>query len=135
MIKRTVVLNFPKNVVKEPISYKLVKDFDLIFNILKARIKPNEEGTLVIQLEGEEENLEKAYNYIIEIGVKWTALAKGIKIDDKKCIHCTACTSLCPSNALYVDRKTMKVEFDQEKCIACEICISACSYKAIILDI
>lgn len=135
MIKRTVVLNFPKNVVKEPISYKLVKDFDLVFNILRARIKPNEEGTLVIQLEGKEKNLEKAYAYITGLGVKWTALAKGIKRDDEKCIHCTACTSLCPSKALYVDRETMEVKFDQEKCIACEICISACSYKAIILDI
>lgn len=135
MIKRTVVLNFPKNVVKEPISYKLVKDFDLVFNILRARIKPNEEGTLVIQLEGKEKNLERAYTYITELGVKWTALAKGIKRDDEKCIHCTACTSLCPSKALYVDRETMEVKFDQEKCIACEICISACSYKAIVLDI
>ncbi|MGD9580034.1 MAG: NIL domain-containing protein [Vampirovibrionia bacterium] len=135
MIKRTVVLNFPKNVVKEPISYKLVKEFNLVFNILRARIKPNEEGTLVIQLEGEEKDLEKACNYLTDVGVNWNTLAKGIKRDDEKCIHCTACTSLCPSKALYVEKETMQVKFDHEKCIACEVCISACSYKAITLDI
>ena len=135
MIKRTVVLNFPKSVVKEPITYKLVKDFDLMFNILRAKIKPDERGNLIIQLKGSEENMEKAYEYITSIGVEWNALAKGVKIDEKKCIHCTACTSLCPTKALDVDRKTMKVIFDDEKCIACEICLSVCSYNAISMDL
>lgn len=135
MLKRTVVLNFPKSVVKEPITYKLVKDFDLMFNILRARIKPDEQGTLVIQLKGEEENMKKAYDYLTEIGVIWEALEKGIKWNDQKCVHCTACTSLCPTKALDVDRETMKVFFDHEKCIACEFCLTVCSYKAISLDI
>jgi len=135
MIKRTVVLNFPKSVVKEPITYKLVKDFDLMFNILRAKIKPGEQGNLIIQLKGSQKNMEKAYDYITNIGIEWKALAKGIKWDEEKCIHCTACTSLCPTNSLYVDRETMKVVFDHDKCIACEICLSACSYNAISMDL
>jgi ferredoxin len=135
MHKKTVVLNFPRSLTKEPITYKLVKDFDLKFNILKARIKPNEQGTLVIQLKGSDENMQKAFNYLDEIGVQWEALSKGIKWDDSICVHCTACTSLCPTNALYVDRETMYINFDHEKCIVCEMCLTACSYKAITLDI
>jgi Fe-S-cluster-containing dehydrogenase component len=135
MLKRTLVLNFPRSQTKEPITYKLVKDFDLMFNILKARIKPNEQGTLVIQLKGTEENMEKGLNYLKDIGIHWEALSQGIKWDDNVCIHCTACTSLCPTNALYVDRDTMYVHFDHDKCIACEMCLTACSYKAITLDI
>jgi ferredoxin len=134
MIKRTIVLNFPKGLTKEPITYKLVKDFDLMFNILRARIKPNEQGTLVLQLNGEEENLNKALAYIQEIGVGCEPLAKGISWDDKKCIHCTACISGCPTEALSLDRKTMYVSFDDEKCITCEACLDACSYKAIRLE-
>ena len=135
MIKRTVVLNFPRSLTKEPITYKLVKDFDIMFNILRARIRPNEQGTLVVQLSGTEENVQKAFKYLDEIGVNWEALSKEIVWDDKKCIHCTACTSICPTKALDVDRETMIVSFDHEKCIACEACLIACAYKAIKLDI
>lgn len=134
MIKRTVVLNFPKSVVKEPITYKLVKDYNLMFNILRARIKPNEQGTLIIQLKGSEEDMNKAYKFITEIGIKWENLAKGVNWNDTKCIHCTACTSLCPTKALDVDRESMKINFDADKCIVCEICLAACPYNAISLD-
>lgn len=135
MIKRTLVLNFPKSLTKEPITYKLVKDYNIMFNILRARIKPDEQGTLVMQLKGTEENLENSLKYLDEIGVRWEALSKGIKWDDKICVHCTACIALCPTQALEIDRQTMKVSFDHEKCITCEICLSACPYKAITLDI
>lgn len=133
MIKKTVVLRFPKSVVKDPITYKLVKDYDLMFNILKAKIKPDEQGVLVIQLKGQEENFEKACKYLQNIGISLESISKDIIWDENKCIHCTACTSLCPTEALSVDRTTWKVSFDHEKCIVCEICLAACSYKAISL--
>jgi L-aspartate semialdehyde sulfurtransferase ferredoxin len=135
MLKRTLILSFPRSLTKDPITYKLVKDYDLMFNILKAKIKPNEQGTLVIQLKGTEENMQKGLQYLSDIGVQCETLAQGIIWDDKSCIHCTACTSLCPTNALNVDRETMRVSFDHEKCIACEICLAACPYKAITLAI
>jgi len=135
MITRTIVLNFPKNLTKEPVTYRLVKDYDLMFNILKAKIKQDEQGMLVIQLKGKEKNMELGMEYLTSIGIIWENLSQGIKWDDRKCIHCSACTSVCPSKALDVDRKTMYVNFDNEKCIACELCLSACSFKAITLDI
>lgn len=135
MTKKTVILTFPRSLTKEPITYKLVKDYDLKFNILKAKIKPNEQGTLLLQLDGLEENLNKALNYLDKLGVNIQVHSAGIIHDEEKCVHCTACTGTCPTKALDVDRETMKVSFNHEKCIACEMCLLACSYGAIRLDI
>ncbi|MEJ2365614.1 MAG: 4Fe-4S binding protein [Deltaproteobacteria bacterium] len=42
----------------------------------------------------------------------------------------TASSSVCPTGALSVARKEMRVSFDHEKCIACELCIPVCPYQA-----
>ncbi len=44
-ISKRVVLQFPKRMIDEPIIYRLVKDYDLVPNILKASITPKEQGT------------------------------------------------------------------------------------------
>ena len=53
MAKRTLVLRFPPHLINEPITYRLVKDYDLAINILSARVKPQEEGNVVVGVEGE----------------------------------------------------------------------------------
>lgn len=135
MIKRKLVLHFPKEKVDEPITYKLIKEFDLIFNILKAKVTPEEEGLLVLELTGEEKNFNAGIKYLKDIGLKIQPLEKDITRDEKKCTHCSACVVHCPTKALYIkDRKTMKVEFNKEKCIACEACIPLCPVRAMSLE-
>lgn len=129
-IKKRLVLTFPPSLVGEPITYKLVKDYDLSINILKAQVTPEETGKLVVDLEGKEKKLQGALAYIKNLGVEIKPLKRDIRMNKEKCTHCTACVTICPTNALKVNRKTMKVEFDSEKCIACELCIPACPYKA-----
>ncbi|MBU1767268.1 MAG: NIL domain-containing protein, partial [Candidatus Omnitrophica bacterium] len=60
MEKRRLVLTFPASLVGEPITYKLVKDYDIIINILKAQITQEEEGKLVVDLQGNANNLKDA---------------------------------------------------------------------------
>ena len=136
LIKRKLVLHFPKKIVEEPITYKLIKEYNLVFNILKARVDPSEGvGLLVLELSGEDKDYAKAIDYLESIGVKLQPLEKDINRDEKKCTHCSACISHCPTDALYIkDRKTMKVEFDKEKCIACEACIPVCPVGAMSLE-
>jgi ferredoxin len=131
MVKKKIVITFPHQLVEKPITYHLVKDYDLVVNIMKARVMPNEEGLLVVELTGKKENLEKGIKYLKGIGVNIQALANDIKWDKKKCIHCTECVGICPTKALSVDRKTMKVTFDKKKCIACGLCVDVCPYHAI----
>ena len=46
MQKRRVVLTFPQDMIGSPVIYRLVKDYDLILNILRAQVSP-EEGKMV----------------------------------------------------------------------------------------
>jgi ABC-type methionine transport system ATPase subunit len=56
---RRLVLRFPRKLVDKPIVSRLVKDFDLDFNILKASVTPGEEGLLIMELTGESRNYDK----------------------------------------------------------------------------
>ena len=56
MVSKRIVLKFPPNLIDQPIVYKLVKEYDLVFNILRARVTPKEEGELVIELQGKKQN-------------------------------------------------------------------------------
>lgn len=130
MIKRRVVLHFPKNLVNKPIVYRLVKDFDIEFNILKAEVNPKEEGLLVVELQGKEDNLKRSMDFLKEEGLKVQSLSKDVAMDRSRCVDCTVCVPLCPTQALIKDPVSFEVEFIKEKCIACGICIHACPYKA-----
>ena len=56
MTTKRIVLRFPQRLAGKPIVYKLAKDFDLEFNILKADVTPDEEGKLILELHGDKEN-------------------------------------------------------------------------------
>ena len=47
MPKKKVVLNFPPHLIDQPITYRLIKDYGLVVNILRARITPQEWGSMV----------------------------------------------------------------------------------------
>lgn len=130
MISKRIVLKFPPKLVDKPIVYKLVKDFDLVFNILRAMVTPKEEGELVIELKGKKEKYAEGVKYLKALGVKIQPLSQDVTRDEKRCTHCGACVTICPTAALYMDRKTMKVVFDAEKCIACELCVKGCPPRA-----
>jgi ferredoxin len=55
------------------------------------------------------------------LGLDIKPLAQDVSWHEDKCIECTACSSVCPTGALSVERQEMHVSFDQEKCIACEL--------------
>ncbi len=131
MIRKRVVLHFPKNVVRDPTISILVKDYHLMVNIMMARFTPSEEGVMAVELGGRRQDYDHAMKYLAEHGVSMESLSRDIIRNESKCMHCTACVALCPSKALYVkDRVTMQVCFDSKKCVACEVCIGVCPYGA-----
>lgn len=130
MESRRVVLHFPKTLVDKPIVCKMVKEYNLEFNILKASVTPDEAGLLVLELTGEESNLNKAEKYLKELGISVQLLSKDVIRNDINCTHCGVCVVYCPTGALYVDKASYKVIFVGEKCIACEICIKICPTRA-----
>jgi len=130
MISKRIVLKFPQRLVDQPIVCKLVKCFDLEFNILKAHVTPKEEGLLVLGLSGEEEDYNKGINYLKELGLIVQPLSQDIIWNSTRCTHCGVCITICPTEALILDSHTRKVHFDDNKCIACELCIPACPLRA-----
>lgn len=131
MAKKRIVLTFPPTLVGQPITYHLVKDYDLMLNILRGNVTPNEQGLLVLELSGKKKSLEDGIAYLNEMGVETQSLAHDIKWHEDKCTHCTACIPACPTQAMSVDREQMEVSFTKERCIACELCISVCPFRAL----
>ena len=130
-VKHTVVLTFPPSQVTKPVTYHLVKDFDLTFNILRADVTAKEEGLLVLEITGEEKDYKKGIEFVRQQGITVQPLSQDIRRNEERCVHCGACVVICPTRALHIeDRKTMQVAFDQKKCIACELCIKTCPYQA-----
>lgn len=130
MIRHKIVLHFPHEQVDKPVVSKLVRDFDIDFNILKASITPREEGLLVLELTGEEENYQRGLDYLESCGIKIQPLSQDIRRNDGKCTHCGACMAVCPTDALTVDRDSMEVSFDDDECVACELCVPVCPPRA-----
>ncbi|PIU29551.1 MAG: (Fe-S)-binding protein [Candidatus Hydromicrobium americanum] len=130
MISKRIVLRFPNRLIDQPIVCKLVKDYDLEFNILKAYIAQREEGLLVLELKGQDEEYNKGIDYLTRIGVRIQLLSQDIVRNNAKCTHCGICISVCPTGALVIDSITRKVHFYDNKCIACELCIPACPPRA-----
>jgi Fe-S-cluster-containing dehydrogenase component len=131
MRKKRVVLTFPPGLIDQPIAYHLIKEYDLMVNILRGNITPKEQGRLIVEMSGKKRDVAAGMAYLSGLGIEMQSLAQDIKWHEKKCNHCTACIPICPSGALNVDRERMIVSFIKDKCIACELCISACPYKAI----
>jgi len=129
MATKRVVFKFPKNLVEQPITYRLVKDFDIVFNIMRARVT-EDDGLLVLGLEGEETALDKALAWVENQGVVVEPLSRDVIRDDDRCVDCGACTTVCPTGALSIDKVTREVSFEAEECVACELCVPACPYRA-----
>jgi len=129
-VSKRIVLHFPRRLVDRPIVSRLVRDFNLDFNILKASVTPEEEGLLVIEMSGEQEDYDKGVEYLIQTGVKIQSLSQDVTRNEERCTHCGACITVCPTSAFELEPATRQVSFLNEKCIACGMCIKACPPRA-----
>ena len=71
MAERRVVFTFPPKLIKEPIIYNLGHKFKVVTNIRRADVSENK-GWVVLELEGEEAEIDK--------GIEWVA-GKGVRVD------------------------------------------------------
>jgi len=71
MVKRQVMFTFPQELVREPIIYNLGLQFKVVTNIRRADIS-EDKGWVVLELEGEEQDIEQ--------GIAWVT-SKGVRVD------------------------------------------------------
>lgn len=134
MTKTKIKIYFSKNQSDKPITYEIVKKYDVMFNILHANISYGNEGTLVTEVSGEEDSVKKALAYLDKLGVQYKIYTKSIIRDEDACVNCGACTAVCPTGALTMN-KLDELQFDKDKCIVCELCIKACPMGIIDIEL
>ncbi len=124
--KKRLVLRFPAERVNEPITYVLIKEYDVRINILNADITHGKVGNLLIEMSGEPGKMNEALEYLKIKNIGISPVVKTILFDETECIHCGACASVCFPGALTMKDSSRKLKFSPELCIACELCIKAC---------
>ena len=131
MITKKIYLYFPKSETEKPIVYQLVKQFDLIVNIFRAKVTPEEEGYLSLEVSGTSDNIDRAFAFLQGFDVVIHAGNKGVHWDADRCAHCGACVVHCPTQALHLaDRATRTIGFCEDTCVECLACIAACPFGA-----
>ena len=130
VVCKRIVLHFPKRLVDRPIVSRLVKEYNLDFNILKASVTPAEEGLMVLELSGKQADYDRGIRYLAKTGVRIQSLSQNVIRNEERCTHCGACITICPTGAFELDLATMRVNFYGEKCLACGLCIKACPPRA-----
>lgn len=134
MIKKRYILNFPPESGDKAFTYHLVKNYDIRINILKAEVFPGKRGSLLLELQGEKNNIEKGVQYIQTHKIKCEPLDKRIHFKEGKCIDCGSCTAVCFAGALTMNKNTWELEFNKNKCVVCELCIPACPLNLFEID-
>lgn len=67
-MKKNVKLSFPQHLVKEPVIFTMAKQYNVMPNIMRARVTETI-GEMVLELEGTEENLKNAIQSLVEKGI------------------------------------------------------------------
>jgi len=77
MAKQRMKFTFPTELIKEPIIYRLCKQFDVITNIRRADVT-EDRGWVVLELEGQIDEIERSVQWVIDQGVRVDPVAGDI---------------------------------------------------------
>jgi ABC-type methionine transport system ATPase subunit len=69
MSRRRVMLNYPRELLSEPIIYTISQQFNLVANIRRAEVD-EERGWIMLELEGRDEDIEAGITWVISKGMR-----------------------------------------------------------------
>lgn len=72
MVKR-LRLEVPAERVKEPFLYRMVTEYNLKPNILEANLSPDRRGSLLLELKGKPQDIEKGILFLREADIEVTS--------------------------------------------------------------
>lgn len=130
-MKKRVTLTFPQTTVHMPITYKLAKDFNVAANIIRAQVAPNQIGKLVVELQGDIDEIQAAIEWMRIQDIDVSSASGEIVIDEDSCVDCGLCTGVCPTQALILAPESFQLVFKRSRCVVCEQCIPTCPVGAI----
>jgi len=68
IMKKRVRLTFPQQLIREPVIFVMAKKYDIMPNIRRARVTETV-GEMILELEGENENIEKCIESLKQQGI------------------------------------------------------------------
>lgn len=122
------LLRFSADQVPEPLTSQVILSEGVEMNILSAQV--DERGGEIL-IEFSDKDTSKIVEAFRKRGVE-VRVDKFIEVDEEKCVHCGACYSLCPVDAIKIE-EDFSVVFDEGQCVRCEACLDACPMAAISL--
>ncbi|OPL08749.1 MAG: hypothetical protein AVO33_09235 [delta proteobacterium ML8_F1] len=130
-MKSKIMITFPAEHTGTPLTYRLIKDYDLIINILKADIGYNNIGHILYEIEGEAAMISKTIADINQSGMHCEILDAIIEVDKNQCTDCGLCTAVCFTGALSIASPDWELAYNPQKCTGCDLCVPVCPSMAI----
>jgi len=75
MVRKRVILHFPRELLKEPIIHNLGQQFNITINIHLAEVT-EDIGWLKIELEGEPQQMEDGIAWVMSRGIRVEVVAE-----------------------------------------------------------
>ena len=69
MARQRVRFTFVEELIKEPIIWKLAKEFDVVTNIRRADVT-DERGWVILELDGDKDEIERGLEWVRKNGVR-----------------------------------------------------------------
>jgi ABC-type methionine transport system ATPase subunit len=69
MVKKRVKFTFPRDLITQPVIYQLGQRFKIVTNIRRADVR-EDMGWVVLELEGDEEEIATGLDWVISTGVR-----------------------------------------------------------------
>jgi ferredoxin len=127
------LLRFEPKAVEVPITSKMITEYGLEVNILRAEITESG-GKMVVTLHGSPESLRGGIGFLEGHGVDVSELRPLVRRNEERCTDCGMCVSICPAKAYSISAPEWKVEFTPDRCVACGLCRDVCPPGAIALS-
>jgi len=129
MSKRVVVL-FPVKEYEESVINETVLKSGVVFNTIKKEVTPTH-VRIMGEIKAGEEKAQEVMRIFKRRGGIVKELGMIMKFDEAKCVACGMCVSLCPTNAIVMN-KDFSVKFDFDECVLCMNCVNNCPLKAVV---
>uniref|UniRef100_A0A7C2SKR8 4Fe-4S dicluster domain-containing protein n=2 Tax=Archaeoglobus fulgidus TaxID=2234 RepID=A0A7C2SKR8_ARCFL len=126
-----LLLRFDSKTVTQPVLSRTTLKTGSLINILRASVGARK-GEILIEVD--DEKAREVENVLKEQGVEVIELLEAVQKDEEKCVHCGACVSICPTEAIYIS-SDKKVAIRTENCVHCGACVKVCPTKALSLPL
>jgi ABC-type methionine transport system ATPase subunit len=77
MPTRRIHLDFPKSLITEPLIWRVGREFEVMTNIRRANVD-HESGWVDLGLEGDDEEIEKAIQFLKDKGVGVSPIERNV---------------------------------------------------------